>query len=93
MVLASAEVPVASLNFDPARAVAPATTSARKQKVLRQQSPRLLPTKATATSAALSQLAGKSEDEVLQALLDNELNTATFVEYLQQHQSSLINKW
>ena len=84
MVLASAEVPIASLNFDPSRTVTPATSSARKQKVLKQQSPRLLRT----SGQHQSQLASKSDDEVLNALLDNELSTASFVEYLQQQQGS-----
>jgi len=58
----------------------------RLQKLRKQKSPRLLPTNGTLlTSREISELVGKSDDEVLETLLDDRLSASTFIEYLQQH--------
>ncbi len=61
----------------------------RAQRRLKSPSPRLHATSGSIRlGQGLAELEGKSDDEIVQALLDNDLNTATFVQYLQQHHGS-----
>ena len=79
--LASAEV-----FFDASRAT-PQDVSWRGQRLLKQRSPRLLALPSGpphASQALVAELDKRTDDEIVQALLDNDLNTTTFIDYLQQ---------
>lgn len=87
---------MAQLKFD-ANHVMPQDGSWRAQNLLRSRSPRLMPVEArpASLSEGLAALQGKSNEDIVQMLLDNDLNTATFVEFLQQQQHSptLLIPW
>ena len=82
----AAEAPMrpSSLRFEAGLTAAPQDGSWRTQKLARQQSPRLFATSGTHLSRGLAALEDKTDDEIVQSLLDNDLNTATFVEYFPQ---------
>lgn len=71
----------AALQFD-ANPMPKADGSWRSQKVIKQRSPRLLST--GGAPSAVDALAHRSDDDIMQALLESELSPATFVDYLQQ---------
>jgi len=80
------EPALAALHFDASKAP-PQETSWRTQRLLKQRSPRLLAIPSGAASASqslIAELDKRTDDEIVQALLDNDLNTTTFIEYLQQ---------
>ena len=87
---------LASLKFDAANAI-PQDGSWRQQNLLRSHSPRLLPIEArpASKSEGLAALQSKSDADIIQMLLDHDLSTATFIEYLQQHHGSptLLIPW
>lgn len=77
---------LASIHFDAARVVAQ-DGSWRSQNLVRQQrSPRLKAIEARSASGGATEsfatLVGKSDDELVGMLIDNEVSTGTFVEYL-----------
>ena len=82
---------LASLHFDASRAGVQ-DGSWRQQSLVRlNRSPRLKAIEArpaASTSEAVAALAGKSDADIVNMLIENDLNTATFIEYLQQQGGS-----
>jgi hypothetical protein len=82
----AATLKLAALHFDVSRA-AMQDGSWRSQQRHGLRSPRMKTIQAS-TSEAVTSLQGKSDADIVQMLLENDLSTATFIEYLQQHQGS-----
>ena len=86
---------LAALHFDATRATAQDTSWRSQQLMRHSRSPRLrsisagavLP-RSSAGVEGLGSLSTRSTDEIVQMLIDNKLNTATFLDYLRQHHGS-----
>lgn len=74
----------ADVYFDASRT--PKHNTQWRAQTVRKASPRLLalPGGGASASSGLAELAKKSDGEVLEALLDNHVDTSTFIQYLQQ---------
>lgn len=81
---------LAALHFDATRAHLQDGTWRSQQLMRQSRSPRLksIEARPASTSEAVAALQGKSDADIVQMLLDNDLNTATFIEYVQQYQGS-----
>ena len=74
----AADLGRATLQFDYQQHVHPQDQSWRSQKLLKPKSPRLFPTTGTlVNSREIAELVGKSDDEVLQALLDEKVSATS----------------
>jgi hypothetical protein len=81
---------LAALHFDASRAGLQDGSWRQQTLVKARDSPRLkaIEPRAASTSEAVAALAGKSDADLVQMLLDNDLNTTTFIEYLRSQGGS-----
>lgn len=81
---------LAALHFDATRAHLQDGTWRSQQLIRQKRSPRLksIEARPSSISEAVASLQEKSDADIVAMLLDNDLNTTTFVEYVRQYQGS-----